>query len=344
MSVLSAPADPETGIGEWVAAFALVLLLHAGIAALFFSRDPGMSPAEAPPAPILIDLPPIQRSTPSVASQAVQSEAATMPVDTLQPEQVETETPPLEKMVETEAVEPQTPPEEVRPLETTEAPTAEPEAVQTMTAEEAETAPPVAASEVPPSETKTVTEAVVADIPPEEVPDTPDPEALVAAEPAPPVTQARPAPQTPRETRRAPVKEAARPVQRPAAKPTPNPTAVQKPAAPPPTQASAAAAASAGGRPDPSVLGRFISQVRAALERQKRYPAAASGARGKVTVRFTINRSGQVLSTSIVRGAGHPALDQMALAMVRQAGFPAAPPGLPQPSFTISAPVDFAPK
>jgi protein TonB len=67
------------------------------------------------------------------------------------------------------------------------------------------------------------------------------------------------------------------------------------------------------------------------LERFKRYPAAAHGAAGKVTVRFVLNRAGQVINSEITKSSGNRVLDREMLAMLHRANpfppFPAAKPG-----------------
>lgn len=83
--------------------------------------------------------------------------------------------------------------------------------------------------------------------------------------------------------------------------------------------------------------------IRARIEKRKRYPMAADGASGTVTVRLTITRSGALAAVSIVASSGNPALDEAAIKAVRTAGrFPAAPEGLPQDSYSFTLPMRFA--
>ena len=101
----------------------------------------------------------------------------------------------------------------------------------------------------------------------------------------------------------------------------------------------AAAAAS-----DPNALARYAAQLAAALKARQRYPEAAraAGARGVATLRFSMNRSGRVLSAAIARSTGNPALDQAALATAAPGSMlPAAPADITQAVLTISVPLRF---
>jgi periplasmic protein TonB len=67
------------------------------------------------------------------------------------------------------------------------------------------------------------------------------------------------------------------------------------------------------------------------LQRFKRYPPTAHGASGTVTVRFDLNRAGEVVSSTVTKSSGNETLDQEALDLLRRASpfppFPAAKPG-----------------
>jgi protein TonB len=55
-----------------------------------------------------------------------------------------------------------------------------------------------------------------------------------------------------------------------------------------------------------------------------------------------MDRSGQIINAAIVRSAGHPMLDQAALAAARPgSSLPSAPASLPQQQFTFSVPLRF---
>jgi protein TonB len=79
------------------------------------------------------------------------------------------------------------------------------------------------------------------------------------------------------------------------------------------------------------------------LQRFKRYPAAAKGASGTATVRFELNRAGDVIDSELSKSSGNAALDREALDLLRRASpfppFPALKPGMRD---TYLAPVSFA--
>ncbi len=82
--------------------------------------------------------------------------------------------------------------------------------------------------------------------------------------------------------------------------------------------------------------------IRSRIERRKRYPAAADGVSGTVTVRLTVTRGGVLTSVAVTASSGHPALDEAAIKAVRSAGrFPAAPRGLPEESYGFTLPMRF---
>lgn len=102
-----------------------------------------------------------------------------------------------------------------------------------------------------------------------------------------------------------------------------------------------AAAATANGSGRSISPARWQSRLMSHLERRKRYPSAARSNReeGTVYVRFRIDNSGNVLSVSLSRSSGYPALDSAVLDMVRAASpVPAPPEGVNK---TITAPVRF---
>jgi protein TonB len=67
------------------------------------------------------------------------------------------------------------------------------------------------------------------------------------------------------------------------------------------------------------------------LQRFKRYPAAAHGAVGKVTVRFVLNRAGEVIASEVTKSSGNSVLDRETIDILHRANpfppFPAAKPG-----------------
>lgn len=79
------------------------------------------------------------------------------------------------------------------------------------------------------------------------------------------------------------------------------------------------------------------------LQRFKRYPAAAHGASGTVTVRFELNRAGDVIESEVSKSSGNAALDREAIDLLRRASpFPAFPVAKPGTRDTYLAPVSFA--
>jgi protein TonB len=91
-----------------------------------------------------------------------------------------------------------------------------------------------------------------------------------------------------------------------------------------------------------SASNNYNSLVYGHLQRFKRYPSSAHGASGTVTVRFALNREGDVVSSAVTKSSGNETLDEEALAILRRASpfppFPAAKPGA-QDSFV--GPINF---
>ena len=76
------------------------------------------------------------------------------------------------------------------------------------------------------------------------------------------------------------------------------------------------------------------------LNRHKRYPGSGSGT---ASVIFIIDRSGEVLSAQLLRSAGHPRLDEEAVALAHRASpLPAPPSDLGQGSVTLTVPIRFS--
>ncbi len=200
--------------------------------------------------------------------------------------------------------------------------------------------------------------------PPEAAPPAPTPAATndtapapAAAPLAPPLPDALPQADTPPA---APPPPAVKPRPRPAAPAAPV-VAEPRPAQPAPSDSSAeqratgsgggAVAGDSGQAQAPSLsqgrindlTANWGASIRSRIERRKRYPLAADGASGTVTVRLTITRSGALTDLSIAASSGNAALDEAALKAVRAAGrFPAAPEGLTQDSTSFTLPMRFA--
>jgi len=92
-----------------------------------------------------------------------------------------------------------------------------------------------------------------------------------------------------------------------------------------------------------SLLAGWGGELRATIERRKRYPTGARGASGTATVRLVVGRDGRLQGVSVVRSSGNHVLDQAAMAAVRSTRrFPAAPRGLTRPSYVFTLPMQFA--
>lgn len=100
------------------------------------------------------------------------------------------------------------------------------------------------------------------------------------------------------------------------------------------------AAATQGRAAESNYAGRVVAR----LQRAKRYPAAARRTRdqGTVRVRFTLDRSGRVVSASVAQRSGSAILDKEALALVRQAGpFPPFPAAIGKSRLTYTVPLTY---
>lgn len=119
------------------------------------------------------------------------------------------------------------------------------------------------------------------------------------------------------------------------------PAPVSPPAsqAAPPASANAAPVSDAAGNARDNWEGRVLAR----LERFKRYPAAARSrrAQGVVTIRFRLDRQGQVLSSSIARSSGSKILDAEALATLARADpLPPIPADRPD-QIELLVPIEF---
>ncbi len=92
------------------------------------------------------------------------------------------------------------------------------------------------------------------------------------------------------------------------------------------------------------VDGSWMHAVGAWLAAHKSYPEEARqrGEEGRLAVRFTMDRSGQVTAAQVVRGSGSEALDRAALTMLKDARLPPLPDAMPQPTITVTVQIRFA--
>jgi TonB family protein len=83
-------------------------------------------------------------------------------------------------------------------------------------------------------------------------------------------------------------------------------------------------------------------ELSAHLDKHKKYPADRSLKAAEISVRFTLDRMGRVLSTSVEKSSGDAAFDEAALAMVRRSDpVPAPPPLIADEGLSFTVPVIF---
>lgn len=186
---------------------------------------------------------------------------------------------------------------------------------------------------------------------PEEIVEPPEPIPEPVPEPAPaePVDPNLPVPVTmsPRiaETREnTPVTKFTPPPRR---APPPQQAAAQASAPKPQEQQAPQAAApqqTASAEPSASQVNSWQSSVQRHIARRQKYPAGAERRREKgfVTVRFTIDREGNVRSATIAGSSGFASLDQAGLDLIYASSpLPRPPEGLPDWGLTIGMPLEY---
>lgn len=139
--------------------------------------------------------------------------------------------------------------------------------------------------------------------------------------------------------------------------PPPSPPVPARQAAPAPVAAATPAVTSPAGTGSGSSVvpgsdprakraeADYFSLVSAHLNRRKTYPTDAKKARqeGVVTVRFTVDRAGNISNVSIRRGSGHETLDAATLQLLqRVAPLPRMPASMQRDSVTLSLPIDYS--
>ena len=94
------------------------------------------------------------------------------------------------------------------------------------------------------------------------------------------------------------------------------------------------------------VAAGWRSALTAWLQAHKSYPEAArrEGEEGRVIVRFTVDRDGQVVGVAVTQGSGWQVLDDAAQAILRGARVPAFPPGMSQDKITVTLPIRYSMK
>ncbi len=81
------------------------------------------------------------------------------------------------------------------------------------------------------------------------------------------------------------------------------------------------------------------------LARHKAYPARAKKAKhqGVVTLEFSVDRAGRVVSARVRQSSGHAALDQAALDMLERANpVPPIPDALAVKRLSLAIPIEFS--
>ncbi len=90
------------------------------------------------------------------------------------------------------------------------------------------------------------------------------------------------------------------------------------------------------------VRATWQKELVAHLDKHKRYPADRSQKTAKIEIRFTLDRMGRVLETTIEKSSGDTAFDEAALAMVRRSDpVPAPPPLIADDGLSFTLPVIF---
>jgi protein TonB len=215
------------------------------------------------------------------------------------------------------------------------------------------TAPPVATP--PPPEPQVDLTQLLLPVPelPSTPPDIPPPE-VVLPKPEPEQKKVEePKPEKPKEK---PKKEKVeKPKPKPKPEPDPEPEVAQKPLQQPAQQQGAIAApaqpsADAAAPSADDVVRRKAAEANwqgillAHLQKHQKYPRAAlrRNIAGTAFIRFRMDRSGKLLSYSIIRSSGHEVLDEEALAMTERADpLPPLPPEIQRETIEIDVPADF---
>jgi TonB family protein len=97
-----------------------------------------------------------------------------------------------------------------------------------------------------------------------------------------------------------------------------------------------------GPAPDSAAIAKWHKALLARLARYNRYPAQANSAEGVVSLAFTVDRKGNVVTSRIEKTSGSNVLDAEALALLaRAAPFPAPPPEVADADLTFILPVRF---
>jgi protein TonB len=119
-------------------------------------------------------------------------------------------------------------------------------------------------------------------------------------------------------------------------------------AAPAPVEAPPGQAAPAGAPAAPAaqaaISANWQSALGAWLQTHKTYPEAARrrGDQGRATVRFTVDRNGQVVAVQLLSGTGSAILDEAVQRLLQGARVPAFPAGMDEPQVTVTLQLRYA--
>jgi protein TonB len=144
-----------------------------------------------------------------------------------------------------------------------------------------------------------------------------------------------PEPEPPPPPATVPTPKLAAPKPRPKLVSSPRPVTTQPAERPtPPAMAAPAAVATAV----PAIDSGWLAAMSSSLAARKVYPEEARrrGEEGRVTVRFTVDRSGHVTEAAIVSSSGSALLDEAASGLLRQAVLPPFPAGMTEARITIT--------
>lgn len=120
----------------------------------------------------------------------------------------------------------------------------------------------------------------------------------------------------------------------------PSTAAVDAPVPAPPSAAPALAPVPAS----PQAIAHWHGRLQAHLESRKRYPRAAQSRRqeGVATIRFVMDRQGNVLAAELGQSAGHSLLDEECLDLLQRAQpLPLPPPEVKGERVEVSVPIEF---
>jgi len=114
------------------------------------------------------------------------------------------------------------------------------------------------------------------------------------------------------------------------------PSQQRTPEAPPAAAPAPPSTATQSTKSPSAAVASWQRALVARLDRFKRYPSAGAGAAGVVSLGFTIDRQGKVLSSRVVKSSGSAVLDSEALDMIKRAA-PLPPP----PAEVVDADLSF---